>query len=161
MKRLAMLTAALATVLSFAVSPSPAFAASTISVPITGSGSGATFKGTFRLQKFVANTTGGVDAVGTIEGIVTDALGVVTNIVANVKLPVFVKRSTCDILELELGPISIDLLGLQIDLSKVVLTITAQSGAGNLLGNLLCQVAGLLDNPNSLAKLLNDIIALL
>jgi hypothetical protein len=161
MKRLAMLTAALATVLSFAASPSPAFAASTISVPITGSGSGATFKGTFRLQKFVTNATGGLDAVGTIEGIVTDALGVVTNIVANVRLPLLVKRSTCDILELELGPISIDLLGLHIDLSKVVLTITAEAGAGNLLGNLLCQVAGLLDNPSALAKLLNDIIALL
>ena len=161
MKRLALLTAALATVLSFAATPSPASAASTISVPITGSGSGATFTGTFRLQKFVTNTTGGVDAVGTIEGVLTDALGVVTNIVANVKLPVLVKRSTCDILELELGPISIDLLGLHIDLSKVVLTITAESGAGNLLGNLLCPVAGLLDNPSALAKLLNDIIALL
>ena len=49
-------------------------------------------------------------------------------------------------------------LGLEIDLSRVVLDITAQAGAGNLLGNLLCGVANLLSDPNGLARLLNQIL---
>ena len=77
------------------------------------------------------------------------------------KLPVNIGATTCEILHLDIGPISLDLLGLQVNLSEIVLDITAQSGAGNLLGNLLCAVAGLLDQPAGLAKLLNDILAIL
>jgi hypothetical protein len=51
----------------------------------------------------------------------------------------------CDILNLDLGPLNLDLLGLVIDLSAISLDITAVPGAGNLLGNLLCAIAGLLD----------------
>jgi hypothetical protein len=43
----------------------------------------------------------------------------------------------------------------------VILDITAVSGAGNLLGNLLCAVTGLLDNPGGLAALLNQILGIL
>jgi hypothetical protein len=46
-------------------------------------------------------------------------------------------------------------------LSRIVLDITAESGAGNLLGNLLCAVAGLLDNPSGLARRLNRILDIL
>jgi hypothetical protein len=55
------------------------------------------------------------------------------------------QQQACDILHLDLGPLDLDLLGLQIHLDPVVLDIVAQPGAGNLLGNLLCAVAGLLD----------------
>ena len=72
-----------------------------------------------------------------------------------------IAQATCAILHLDLGPLSLDVLGLQVNLSRIVLDITAQPGAGNLLGNLLCAVAGLLDNPGGLAKLLNDILAAL
>jgi hypothetical protein len=160
MKRLAMLALSAVTALSLAAAPSPAFAASGISVPVTGSGSGATFSGTFKINKFVADGTG-IDAVGTLSGTLTTATGVVSSIVKTVAIPTTVTTATCDILHLDIGPISLDLLGLQIDLSRIVLDITAQSGAGNLLGNLLCGVAGLLDNPGGLAKLLNDILAIL
>jgi hypothetical protein len=51
----------------------------------------------------------------------------------------------CDILHLVLGPLDLDLLGLEIHLSRVVLDIIARPGPGNLLGNLLCAIAGLLD----------------
>jgi len=51
----------------------------------------------------------------------------------------------CDILFLFLGPIFLDLLGLQVFLSPVLLDVNAQPGPGNLLGNLLCALAGLLD----------------
>jgi hypothetical protein len=49
---------------------------------------------------------------------------------------------------------------LKVDLSRVILDITAQTGAGNLLGNLLCAVTGLLD-PDGLARLLNQILGAL
>lgn len=52
----------------------------------------------------------------------------------------------CDILNLDLGPLHLDVLGLVVDLEPVVLDITAERGPGNLLGNLLCAVAGLFDN---------------
>ncbi len=72
----------------------------------------------------------------------------------------------CDILNLVLGPLDLDLLGLQVHLDRIVLNIVAQSGAGNLLGNLLCAVAGLLDGGLSgvlgrLTNLLNQILGLL
>ena len=49
-----------------------------------------------------------------------------------------------------------------VDLNQVVLNITGQTGAGNLLGNLLCAVAGLLDGTgiNGLATLLNRLLGL-
>jgi len=66
----------------------------------------------------------------------------------------------CDILHLVLGPLDLDLLGLVVHLDKVVLDITAVPGAGNLLGNLLCAVAGLLDG-GPLAGLLAQLNSLL
>ena len=54
--------------------------------------------------------------------------------------------------------------GLVIHLDKIVLDITAVPGAGNLLGNLLCAIAGLLDNGGPLAgltALLNRLLMLL
>ena len=49
-------------------------------------------------------------------------------------------------------------------LNQVVLDIIATTGAGNLLGNLLCAVAGLLDGGAALgqiAALLNQILGIL
>jgi hypothetical protein len=70
------------------------------------------------------------------------------------------QQSSCRILHLVLGPLDLNLLGLRIQLNRVVLDITAERGPGNLLGNLLCAVAGLLDPPGltGLANRLNQII---
>jgi hypothetical protein len=56
-----------------------------------------------------------------------------------------------------------DLLGLQVHLDKVVLDITAQSGPGNLLGNLLCSIAHRLDSNTTggLTQLVNQLNQLL
>jgi hypothetical protein len=54
--------------------------------------------------------------------------------------------ATCPILHLDLGPLDLDLLGLHVHLNEVVLDVTAIPGPGNLLGNLLCAIAGLLDS---------------
>lgn len=131
-----------------------------LSIPITGTGTGGAFTGTFQLQKF-ATEQGQLVAQGILTGVVTTAAGVTTSVVRTISLPAEVGTATCEILHLDLGPLSLDLLGLQIDLSRVVLDITAQSGAGNLLGNLLCGVANLLNDPSGLSRLLNSILALL
>jgi len=68
--------------------------------------------------------------------------------------------AACDILHLVLGPLDLDLLGLQVHLDKIVLDIVAATGAGNLLGNLLCAVTGLLDG-GPLAGLLGQLNDLL
>jgi hypothetical protein len=67
----------------------------------------------------------------------------------------------CDILNLDLGPIFLDLLGLQVDLDPVVLDITAVPGPGNLLGNLLCALVGLLDPGSGLGDLINDLLGII
>lgn len=68
--------------------------------------------------------------------------------------------AACDILHLVLGPLDLDLLGLQVHLDKVVLDIVAATGAGNLLGNLLCAITGLLDGGPVVGLLaqLNDLL---
>ena len=163
MKRLAAATLLMfattvaAAPLSAAAAPAPPPG---LSVPITGTGAGGTFTGVFDLQRFAVED-GAVVATGVLTGTVTTAAGVVTSIVRTITLPVAVGETTCQILHLDLGPLALDLLGLQINLSRVVLDITAQAGAGNLLGNLLCAVAGLLDNPSGLARLLNQILGAL
>jgi hypothetical protein len=132
-----------------------------LSIPVVGTASGGTFSGVFQLQRFVVNN-GNVTAVGTLTGTLTNtATGVVTSIVRTISVPVVVTQATCEILHLDLGPLSLDLLGLQVDLSRIVLDITAESGPGNLLGNLLCAVANLLNDPSGLARLLNQILGAL
>jgi hypothetical protein len=64
-----------------------------------------------------------------------------------------------------LGPLDLNLLGLEVHLDTVHLNITAVPGAGNLLGNLLCVVAGLLDPLGTdllqFLNLLNQLLGLL
>lgn len=62
---------------------------------------------------------------------------------------------SCDILNLDLGPLNLNILGLVIDLAPVVLDITAVTGSGNLLGNLLCAVVRLFDGPGLFAAIGN------
>jgi hypothetical protein len=76
-------------------------------------------------------------------------------------------QPTCEILDLDIGPIHLDVLGLVVDLSAIHLDIVAESGSGNLLGNLLCALAGLLNGPNlggllgAIQNLLDQINAIL
>ena len=131
------------------------------SIPVVGTvvGGGA-FSGVLNITSFAVQN-GQVVAVGTVSGVVTNAAGIATSAFSAFSVPVSVTQATCAILHLDLGPLSLDILGLQVHLNQIVLDISAQPGAGNLLGNLLCAVAGLLDNPNGLAKILNDILTAL
>ena len=56
-----------------------------------------------------------------------------------------VAELVCQILNLDIGRIDLNLLGLRVNLAPVDLDITAVTGRGNLLGNLLCALVGLLD----------------
>jgi hypothetical protein len=151
---------------TMAVTVSPAAAAKPtagpITVPVTSSAvagaTGLVTNATFTLQRFAVQN-GQLVAVGTLTATVTDLAGnVIGTITQTVRLPVNL-TGTCRILELTLGPIDLDLLGLQVHLDQVHLTIDAQSGPGQLLGNLLCAVAGLLDSGSPLA--LNQLVTLL
>ena len=64
-------------------------------------------------------------------------------------------------LNLVLAPLDLNVLGLQVHLNRVVLNVIAQSGAGQLVGNLLCFVAGLLDGGSPLSNLLGRVTTLL
>jgi len=157
---LAFTTAMIAPVATVSAQQTTAPTVRSLTIPIVGSGGGATFNGTFTLQRF-ATQNGQLVAVGNVSGTVSNASGVVGTILRTVALPAAVVDPSCQILHLDLGPLALDLLGLQINLSRVVLDITAQPGPGNLLGNLLCGVANLLNNPGGLAQLLNNILAAL
>ena len=78
-----------------------------------------------------------------------------------VTLPIGSISGTCQILHLTVGPIDLNLLGLMVHTNQIVVDITAQSGPGNLLGNLLCSVAHLLDSSASgqgLSQVLNQLL---
>jgi hypothetical protein len=70
----------------------------------------------------------------------------------------------CQILNLTLQPIDLNLLGLRVRTSRIDVRIEGVPGAGNLLGNLLCGITGILDpasvTPSQLTALLNAILAL-
>jgi hypothetical protein len=67
--------------------------------------------------------------------------------------------ATCPILNLSLGPINLDLLGLNVDTSPICLDITAVPGSGALLGNLLCGIANLLNSGLSQSAVLGGLSA--
>ena len=61
----------------------------------------------------------------------------------------------CPILDLTLGPIELNLLGLVVETSPICLQITAVPGA--LLGDLLCNIGTLLNGGLSLSDILNGL----
>jgi hypothetical protein len=115
-------------------------------IPVTGNAAGGgTFQGVLEVQRFAVEQRQLV-ARGVLDGTLRDANGAVRPVTdQSVTLPVGQLRATCRILHLVLGPLDLDLLGLEIHLNRVVLDIVARRGPGRLLGNLLCAIAHLLD----------------
>lgn len=146
-----------------ASAPQLAAVTAPISQVIDGLG---TFTGTFTPTSF-ANTGGQLTVDGVLNGQVTGAAGnvlaTVTNLAFdNVPVTGAAATGTCQILHLDLGPLDLTILGVAVHLDRVVLDVTAMRGPGNLLGNLLCAVAGLLDGnaTTGLANLLNRLLGL-
>jgi hypothetical protein len=132
------------------------------SVPVTGvTPSGNSFRGVMNITRF-APVGENLAAVGNITGTSRNASGGIVRTVANApaQLPVTEATSSCTILHLVLGPLDLDLLGLHVHLNRVVLDITANQGPGQLLGNLLCALAHLLDGgqANVLSQLLTAVV---
>jgi hypothetical protein len=150
--------------------------AGTLTSAVHGTFTGGTVQGTFKpLRSFVYK--GQTYVQGNLAATLVKTDGTVLGHATrhDVALPVKAPgagtaqpAATCPILHLVLGPLTLNLLGLNIHLNRVVLNITAVSGPGNLLGNLLCLVAHLLDNTGAtlgqllnLSNLLNQIIGIL
>ncbi len=131
------------------------------------------FTGTYTIERFV-NRGGKLYSVGTLTGKVRGKR--VTR--ENVRMPAALTSGAqaaqlpptpgaCSILNLVLGPIDINLLGVRVRTNQINLRIEGVPGAGNLLGNLLCGITGILD-PNALAntplgqlaQILNALLAL-
>jgi hypothetical protein len=180
---LAVLGAALATAIVLGLAPAGAHNDATHDsnfrkVPIHGHNEAGTraFRGEMNIKKFIIRN-GNIKAVAKItEGVLKNDSGDVVRRLQDpkrVKFPVKLPTgggttaaagtaaATCPILHLVLGPLDLDILGLQIHLNRVVLDITAQSGPGNLLGNLLCAIAGLLDGTPALDNVLGVVRDLL
>ena len=129
---------------------------------------GGVFNGVLKVTHVAVDAaTGALSAAGTLSGTLTNTAGQVTGTVSNVAvtgIPLASVTGSCTILTLNLGPLDLNLLGLMVHLNQVVLNITAVPGAGNLLGNLLCSIAGLLNGSSplaGLATLLNNLLAAL
>jgi hypothetical protein len=131
------------------------------------------FDGTLTLRRFVQRN-GKLKAVGLLDGTVFGRNGGEKGVVEGRKVtaPVRIRDAqnlaarsaalaTCDILRLVLGPLDLNLLGLRVQLNRVVLNITGETGPGNLLGNLLCAIAGLLDRGGLLSIIRNLLNAIL
>lgn len=126
---------------------------------------GAVFNGKFKINTFEQRGDQLV-AVGDLTGkLANTGQGAAQDVSQSaVAMPVDLAQTTasCQILDLVLGPLNLDLLGLQVALDTVHLNITAVPGAGNLLGNLLCAVAGLLDqSPLNLGAILQNLLGIL
>jgi hypothetical protein len=169
-------------------------------VPVTGiTDKGNTFSGTMDVLGFINDTSDAehpLKAIASLSGSASDGRRVTNAIIL---VPVISPALTalaeqhgfggralsssavqpaqttagCQVLDLVLGPLHLDLLGLVVDLNQVHLNITAQPGNGNLLGNLVCAIANLLNGSgggtagaaatlvNSLATMLNNLLAML
>jgi hypothetical protein len=158
-------------------------------VPISGKSTNGKrqFTGTKRIERFI-NKGGKLYSVGTVKGklgnrrvtkdnvrqlaTVRNASGAAQASTSQIQppplpLPPLPPGNACSILALDLGPINLNLLGLVVRTNQIQLRIDAVQGPGNLLGNLLCGITGIL-NPTALAstplgqltQILNALLAL-
>jgi hypothetical protein len=148
-----------------AAAKGPGRASLVSAIPVTGTfvdatGGAGTFSGTLDIERFASRQRTLV-ALGTVTGTLTDSAGVtqsitdhavtlpVTNIAVNGAVagtgadgPISTQQAAqdCQLLHLEFGGITLDVLGLQISLSPIVLDI----GLGGILGGILCGLLGAL-----------------
>jgi hypothetical protein len=135
---------------------STASTARLISVPVTGSGGGGTFAGTFRLQQFAPNQ-GQIVANGLISGMMTAANGTTTSVAQTVSVPVQAPTPSCQLVHLDLGPLNLNVLAVQVSVNPIAVDIAPQLGS-TALNSLLCSTAGVANNPTDFANTLNQIL---
>jgi hypothetical protein len=154
-----------------------------------GGQKGKQFTGTYSIQRFT-QSRGKLYAVGTMKGKAGNkrvskrnvrvpaaaannaaTSGAQASQVPPLPLPPLPAGNACAILSLDLGPINLNVLGLVVRTNQIQLRIDAVQGPGNLVGNLLCGITGLL-NPatggtpvantplGQLVQILNALLAL-
>ena len=131
---------------------------------VTGAAkNGTTFAGHYNVKRFITTDSGKTKAVGTLKGTLTKKNGSTDKVTKkHVRMAVRPAASSvgdlpvapgtvapsvagCQVLDLVLAPLDLDLLGLTVHLDRVHLNITAVPGAGELLGNLLNSILGILN----------------
>ena len=174
---LAAAVAALAVMLIGGAGPAAAQTSTTPltkTVKMTGTAkNGKKFKGTYTIKRFTRSGSKQY-AVGTLKGRLKGRR--VKR--EDVRIPAALARAAqaaqipptpnaCQILNLTLQPIDLNLLGLRLRTSRIDLRIEGVPGAGNLVGNLLCGIPGILDpqaatpaTPSLLTQVLNALLAL-
>jgi hypothetical protein len=153
-------------------------------VPLTGTAkNGKKFTGTYTIDRFIAKG-GKLYSVGTVKGklrgkrvrrenvrmpaqVAHASGGAARASQVPLPLPPLPPGNACSILALDLGPINLNVLGLVVRTNQIQLRIDAVEGPGNLLGNLLCGITGILDPGTlgstplgQLAQILNALLAL-
>jgi hypothetical protein len=162
MKKQIAIVAALATacvsLLAFAPAAPAAPPSATLGNLTGTTPAGGSFTGTLTGAHFVKQN-GVATLVGTLSGTYTSPAGATSDVTNQaISLPVTAAAADpCTILDLTLGPLHLDLLGLNVDLNRVHLTITGQTGPGNLLGNLLCGLANALNGSGGAGGLVNSL----
>jgi hypothetical protein len=140
-------------------------------VPVRGvAKNGKQFKGSYAIQRYVARGHKAY-AVGALKGTLKGRHVTRYNVMMPATLagpPVVgsakarTSLAACTVLQLQLGPIDLNLLGLRVQLFggtnpanalPVTLLITGVPGDGNLVGNLLCNLTGALNQPGILSQL--------
>lgn len=129
---------------------------------------GKQFVGTYGIQRFVVGKDGKAYAYGTLKGKLkgrhVTRYGVTMPVsVNNTANGARTAQATCPVLNLVIGPVDLNLLGLRVRLGggtdfsqPIVLDLTAYQGQG-LLGDLLCGVSNLLNQNNLLSQLTGQV----
>ena len=151
-----------------------------LTVPVTATitGQAEPVAGTFTIKRFV-KLGDGLGAEGTLalaNGLTTAAtmpVTATTTPLSGAAGPTIQQVGECEVLELTLGPLDLNLAGLEVHLDQVHLLITADPSGGllgSLLAGLLCGsggslLAGLLENLaanlQQVINILNQILAIL
>ena len=157
---------------SMGVGPTPAVAQGAqrgaFTIPLTTT---AGHPANLTINRFIARD-GQIIALANLSGYTPDGrfvagpvevpMTATTQSVAAATAQVTQQQATCPILNLVINPIHLDLLGLVVDLpNPLVINIFAEPGPGNLLGNLLCAITGLLDGTGAVTGALQQVVAAL
>jgi hypothetical protein len=148
-----------------------------VTAPFTVSGSAlptsitsltnGTLTGVFNITSFAVQTSSSgtpeLVAIGNLVATLTGTAGQIVNVVLNgVTLPVTATGS-CSILTLSIpAPVNLNVLGLVVNIpTPINVNVIALAGPGNLLGNLLCSVANLLNNNGPLSQVAAELNSIL
>jgi hypothetical protein len=123
------------------------------------------FSGTVRVERFGQDRSD-VVAVGRLLGVLAASNGdILRRVDQELTLPVSGISATCQLLQLELGPVDVPVQEIQVHLEKGVLGITTRDGAPTgALDERLCAAANVLGRARpsaAVASVLNEVLSLI